>query len=86
MKQGWQVADLSAIFADFGLMEKLLAEWKNPIWPLPQVAESNLMGLDLLPILPCALPSGSAVAVVGQRARLQQYCQNSRFFLLIQCL
>jgi hypothetical protein len=28
------VADLSAIFADFGLMEKLLAEWKNPIRPL----------------------------------------------------
>jgi hypothetical protein len=27
------------------------------------------MGLDLLPILPRALPSGSAVAVVGQRAR-----------------
>jgi hypothetical protein len=29
------------------------------------------MGLDLLPILPRALPSGSAVAVVGQRARPQ---------------
>jgi hypothetical protein len=37
------VADLSAIFADFGLMEKLLAEWKNPIWPLPKVAESGLI-------------------------------------------
>jgi hypothetical protein len=41
--QGCQVADLSAIFADFGLMEKLLAEWKNPIRPLPKVAESGLM-------------------------------------------
>jgi hypothetical protein len=36
--QGCQVADLSAFFADFGLMEKLLAEWKNPIRPLPKVA------------------------------------------------
>jgi hypothetical protein len=44
------------------------------------------MGLDLLPILPCALPSGSAVAIVGQRARTQQLCQNGRFFLLILCL
>jgi hypothetical protein len=41
--QGCQVADLSAIFADFGLMEKLLAEWKNPIRPLPKVAESDLI-------------------------------------------
>jgi hypothetical protein len=41
--QGCQVADLSAIFADFGLMEKLLAEWKNPIWPLLKVAESGLI-------------------------------------------
>jgi hypothetical protein len=37
------VAELSAIFADFGLMEKLLAEWKNPIPPLPKVAESGLI-------------------------------------------
>jgi hypothetical protein len=35
------VADLSAIFADFSLMEKLLAEWKNPILPLPKVALLN---------------------------------------------
>jgi hypothetical protein len=48
--------------------------------------ESSIMGLDLLPILPRALPSGSAVAVVGQRARAQQHCQNGQFFLLIQCL
>jgi hypothetical protein len=34
------VNDLSAIFADFGLMEKLLAE---SIWPLPKVAESGLI-------------------------------------------
>jgi hypothetical protein len=46
----------------------------------------NLMGLDLLPMLPCALPSGSAVAIVGQRARPQQDCQNGLFFLLIPCL
>jgi hypothetical protein len=25
------VGDLSAIFVDFGLMKKLLTEWKNPI-------------------------------------------------------
>jgi hypothetical protein len=37
------VADLSAIFADFGLMEKLLAKWKNPIRPLPKVTESGLI-------------------------------------------
>jgi hypothetical protein len=37
------VADLSAIFDDFGLMEKLLAEWKNPIRPLPKVAKSGLI-------------------------------------------
>jgi hypothetical protein len=36
------VADLSAISSDFGLMEKLLAEWKNPIRPLPNVPESGL--------------------------------------------
>jgi hypothetical protein len=30
------------------------------------------MGLDLLPMLPCALPSGSAVAIIGRRARPQQ--------------
>jgi hypothetical protein len=36
-------ADLSAIYANFGLMEKLLAKWKNPIWPLPKVAESGLI-------------------------------------------
>jgi hypothetical protein len=41
--QGCQVADLSAIFADFGLMEKLLAKWKNPIRLLPNVAESGLI-------------------------------------------
>jgi hypothetical protein len=34
---------LPAIFADFGLMEKLLAEWKNPIRPLPQVVKSGLI-------------------------------------------
>jgi hypothetical protein len=44
------------------------------------------MGLDLLPILPRALPSGSAVEVVGQRTRSQQHGRNGRFFLLIQCL
>jgi hypothetical protein len=38
LSQGCQVADLSAIFADFGRMEKLLAEWKNSIRPLPKVA------------------------------------------------
>jgi hypothetical protein len=38
--------------------------------------QSVVMGLDLLPILPRALPSGSAAAVVGQRARPQQHCQN----------
>jgi hypothetical protein len=48
--------------------------------------EYSSMGLDLLPILPRALPSGSAVEVVGQRTRSQQHCQNGRFFLLIQCL
>jgi hypothetical protein len=41
--QGYQVADLPAIFADFGRMKKLLAEWKNPIRPLPKVAESGLI-------------------------------------------
>jgi hypothetical protein len=41
--QGCQVVDLSAIFADLGLMEKLLAEWKNLIQPLPKVAESGLI-------------------------------------------
>jgi hypothetical protein len=39
------------------------------------------MGLDLLPILPRALPSGSVAAVVGQRARSQQDCQNGRLVL-----
>jgi hypothetical protein len=37
------VADLSAITADFGLMEELLAEKKNPIRPLPKVAKSGLI-------------------------------------------
>jgi hypothetical protein len=37
------VDDLSAIFADFGLMEKLLAKWNNPIRPFPKVAESGLI-------------------------------------------
>jgi hypothetical protein len=46
----------------------------------------TILQLDLLPILPRALPSGSAVAVVGQKARPQQDCQNGRFFLLIHCL
>jgi hypothetical protein len=45
--------------------------------------QSQPMGLDLLLILPRALSSGSAVAVVGQRARPQLHCQNGRFFLLI---
>jgi hypothetical protein len=40
----------------------------------------DIMGLDLLPMLPCALPSGSAVAIVGRRARPKQDCQNGRFF------
>jgi hypothetical protein len=40
------------------------------------------MGLDLLPILPCALPSGSAVAIVSQRARTQQHCLTANFFFL----
>jgi hypothetical protein len=31
-EQGCQVAELSVIFADFGRMKKLLAEWKN-CWP-----------------------------------------------------
>jgi hypothetical protein len=35
------VADLSAIIADFGLMEELLDEKKNLIQPLPKVAESG---------------------------------------------
>jgi hypothetical protein len=42
-QQFCQVADLSGIFADFRLMEKLLAEWKNLIRPLPKVAESGLI-------------------------------------------
>jgi hypothetical protein len=37
------VADLSAIFADFGRMEKLLAECKNPIRPMPKVSKSGLI-------------------------------------------
>jgi hypothetical protein len=44
----------------------------------------SLMGLDLLPILPCALPSGSVVAIVGRSAHPQQ--QNGRFLLLMICL
>jgi hypothetical protein len=40
---GEQVADSSAIFADFDLMEKLLAEWKNSIWPLPKVVKWALL-------------------------------------------
>jgi hypothetical protein len=49
--QGCQVADLSAIFADFGRMEKLLAEWKNPIRPNAQVhlAEWRPENLATLP-------------------------------------
>jgi hypothetical protein len=43
------------------------------------VKNHQCMGLDLLPILPRALPSGSAEAVVGQRARPQQHCHNVRF-------
>jgi hypothetical protein len=39
--QGCQVTDSSAIFADSGRMEKLLAEWKNLIRPWPKVAESG---------------------------------------------
>jgi hypothetical protein len=38
--------------------------------------ELKQMGLDLLPILPCALPSASAQAFVGQSAQPQQHCQN----------
>jgi hypothetical protein len=37
------VADLSAIFANFGRIERLLAEWKNPIRPLPKVDKSGLI-------------------------------------------
>jgi hypothetical protein len=37
------VADFSGIFADSGLMEKLLSEWKNLIQPLPKVMESGLI-------------------------------------------
>jgi hypothetical protein len=57
--------------------KSILAEGKIIIQPHWKLAESCLMcpmGLDLLPILPCALPSGSAVAIVGQRARTQQHC------------
>jgi hypothetical protein len=43
IEQGCHVVYLSAIFANFGLMEKLLAKWKNPIRPLPKVAESGLI-------------------------------------------
>jgi hypothetical protein len=56
------------------------------IWKMQTTQTGSPMGLDLLPILPCALPSGSAVAIVGQRVRTQQHCQNGRFFLLILCL
>jgi hypothetical protein len=42
-RQGCQLAFLSAIFVDFRLMEKLLAEWKNTVRPLPKVAESGLI-------------------------------------------
>jgi hypothetical protein len=42
-KQGCQVADLSDIFANTGRMEKLLAKWKNLIWPWQKVAESGLI-------------------------------------------
>jgi hypothetical protein len=38
-----QISLLKVVFADFGLMEELLAEWKNPIGPLPKVAESGLI-------------------------------------------
>jgi hypothetical protein len=38
------------------------------------------MGLDLLPILPRALPPASAVAVVGRSAQPQQHCQNGRIY------
>jgi hypothetical protein len=34
---------LFAIFADFGQMEKLRAEWKNTLGLLPKVAESGLI-------------------------------------------
>jgi hypothetical protein len=37
------VAYLLAVFADYGLSEKLLAEWKNPIRLLLKVAESGLI-------------------------------------------
>jgi hypothetical protein len=37
------VADSSAIFADSGRMEKLLAESKNLIRPWQKVAESGLI-------------------------------------------
>jgi hypothetical protein len=43
------------------------------------------MGLDLLPILPCAMQSTSGEAVVGWSKRPQQYCQNGRFVILTLC-
>jgi hypothetical protein len=41
--KGCKVADFSAIIADFGRMEELLAEKKNHIRPLTKVAESRLI-------------------------------------------
>jgi hypothetical protein len=40
-------------------------------------------GLDLLPILPRALPSGSAVAVVSQRARAPSKTAKTADFVFL---
>jgi exonuclease III len=75
---------LDYIFCSRKMLERAC---DTSIVAVPQTDHRLLvMGLDLLPILPRALPSGSAVAVLGQRLRPQQHSQNVRFFLLIQCL
>jgi hypothetical protein len=51
------VADLSAICANFGLMDKLLAEWKNPIRPLPKVAKNGLIKSILAKLNNCIRPA-----------------------------
>jgi hypothetical protein len=42
-RHNWKAGLPGGRFVDFGLMEKLLAEWKNPIRPLPKVSESGLI-------------------------------------------
>jgi hypothetical protein len=57
---------------------------KTQIDPFFRLRSRRLLtGLDLLPILPCALRSAPAVGDAGRGARPQQYCQSGRFFLLI---